>query len=296
MKSVGEYIIARFEAWCELASNPSFYFVAAFLLIVLACDVVRKGWRRSLSRRAIESVTASLAIFHINIFLVPGVWLLSDDVKQAYDLLGIPSIPGSVWTGLPTWLLSFLGILAADFANYWNHRLMHMKWLWPVHAIHHSDPVVNGLTTYRVHALENLVMLVSYTLLLSWIGLPRDAIGFGALLVLFHNIYVHIDVDWGHGPLRLLVASPRFHRWHHADVPAAYGKNLANVFPFFDWIFGTYRVPGPCNVPLGATGVPRNDVVRLTLWPFVEWSRLAIALLSTRRRPSDRDHGDVPAE
>lgn len=296
MKSVGEYIIARFEAWCELASDPSSYFVAAFLLVVLGCDVVRKGWRRSLSRRAIESVTATLAIFHINIFLVPGVWLLSDEVKQTYDLLGLPSIPGTVWTGLPTWLLSFVGILAADFANYWNHRLMHMRWLWPVHAIHHSDPVVNGLTTYRVHALENLVMLVSYTLLLSWIGLPRNAIGFGALLVLFHNIYVHIDVDWGHGPLRLLVASPRFHRWHHADVPAAYGKNLANVFPFFDWMFGTYRVPGPCNVPLGATGVPRNDVVRLTLWPFLEWSRLAVSLLSTRRAPRDRDHRDVPAE
>jgi len=45
---------------------------------------------------------------------------------------------------------------------------MHLKWLWPVHAIHHSDPVVNGLTTYRIHILEALVMWGSYTILLTW--------------------------------------------------------------------------------------------------------------------------------
>ena len=60
---------------------------------------------------------------------------------------------------------------------------MHMKWLWPVHAIHHSDPDVNALTTYRVHALETLVMWGSYTILLTWLGLPADAIGIGALIL-----------------------------------------------------------------------------------------------------------------
>jgi sterol desaturase/sphingolipid hydroxylase (fatty acid hydroxylase superfamily) len=115
----------------------------------------------------------------------------------------------------------------------------------------------------------------SYTILLTWLGMPADAIGIGALFLTFHNVYVHINVDWGHGPLRLLIASPRFHRWHHADVPEAHGKNLANIFPLFDWMFGTYRVPGPCNAPVGAAGIPRNDVVKLTLWPLLEWARLA---------------------
>jgi len=274
MEGVGDYLIARFQAWCRLAASPNYQLVVAFLLALVACDIIRRGWRRSLSRRAIESVSATLAIFHINLLLVPGVLLLTDQVRSAYGLLGIPRVPASVWSGLPMWLLTLLGLLAMDFANYWNHRLLHMKWLWPVHAIHHSDPVVNGATSYRVHALENLVMWSSYILLLTWIGLPDEAIGFAGLIIVFHNIYVHIDVDWGHGPFRLLIASPRFHRWHHADVPAAYGKNLANVFPFYDRLFGTYRVPGPCEADLGATGVPRNDVVRLTLWPLIGWSKL----------------------
>ena len=80
--------------------------------------------------------------------------------------------------------------------------------------------------------------------------------------------------------------------------PEAYGKNLANVFPFFDWMFGTYRVPGPCNAPLGATDIPRNDVVRLTLWPLLEWARLATqSVAALRARIAGwlaRDAGTAP--
>ncbi|WP_092513370.1 sterol desaturase family protein [Afipia sp. GAS231] len=263
------------DAWRGQVFDPGKQLVFAALLVLLGAYM---GWRSSWPRRAAdaaESVTATLAIININLVLTPVVWLLSEHFKALYALLGIPSVPGSVWEGLPLWLLSLIAILAQDFANYWNHRAMHLKWLWPVHAIHHSDPVVNGLTAYRIHILEALVMWGSYIIMLTWLGMPADAIGVGALLLTFHNVYVHINVDWGHGPLRLLVASPRFHRWHHADVPEAHGKNLANVFPFFDWMFGTYRVPGPCDTPVGAAGIPRNDVVKLTLWPLLEWARLA---------------------
>ncbi|TIV70215.1 MAG: sterol desaturase family protein [Mesorhizobium sp.] len=277
------YINAVFDAWRGQVNDPGKQCVFSFLLLLLAVDIACKGWRLSWSRRAVESVAATLAIFHINLVLVPAVWLLSEQFKTLYSLLGIPSVASAVWDGLPVWLLSLVAILAHDFANYWNHRVMHLKWLWPVHAIHHSDPVVNGLTTYRVHALEMLVMWGSYTILLTWLGLPADAMGIGAAILVLHNVYVHVDVDWGHGPLRMLIASPRFHRWHHANEPAAYGKNLANVFPFFDWIFGTYRVPGPCAVAMGADGIPSNDVVRLTLWPLLEWARMASQRLKVLR-------------
>ena len=274
MGNIEDFIAAVFDAWRGQVNDPGKQCVFAFLLLLLALDIARRGWRLSWSRRAVESVAATLAIFHINLVLVPAVWLLSEQLKGLYSLFGIPSVPSAVWHGLPIWLLSFIAILAHDFANYWNHRAMHLKWLWPVHAIHHSDPVVNGLTTYRVHALEMLVMWGSYTILLTWLGLPANAMGVGALIMVLHNVYVHVDIDWSHGPLRMVIASPRFHRWHHANEPAAYGKNLANVFPFFDWMFGTYRVPGPCDVAMGVDEIPRNDVVRLTLWPLLEWARL----------------------
>ncbi|WP_426438943.1 sterol desaturase family protein [Bradyrhizobium genosp. P] len=283
MDNIVSSIAFVFDAWRGQVSDPGKQLIFAVLLLLLAAY---RGWRASWSRRAVdavESVTATLAIFQINILLTPAVWLLSEQFKALYALLGIPSVPSSVWEGLPLWLLSFIAILVQDFANYCNHRAMHLNWLWPVHAIHHSDPVVNGLTTYRIHILEALVMWGSYTILLTWLGMPADAIGIGAVFLTLHNVYVHINVDWGHGPLRLLIASPRFHRWHHADVPEAHGKNLANIFPFFDWMFGTYRVPGACNAPVGAAGIPRNDVVKLTLWPLLEWARLATLWVEATR-------------
>ena len=284
MDGIVGFIVARYDAWLTLMGTERMRWVIPFLGLLLLIDLVRRGLRFSWSRRAIKSVFATLTIFHVNFFFVPFVWIASEWIRQGYEAIGIPSVPTAVWAGIPIWLLGPFAVLAHDFVDYWNHRILHLKWLWPIHAIHHSDPDVNGLTAYRVHMLEGLVMWGSYTLLLTWLGLPADAIGFGAVLLALHNIYVHIDVDWSHGPFRMLLASPRFHRWHHADVPAAYGKNLANVLPFYDWLFGTYRVPGACDAPLGARGVPQNDVVQLTLWPLLEWTRMGTKALAAPAR------------
>ena len=117
------------------------------------------------------------------------------------------------------------------------------------------------------------------------LGLPRFASseaerGIATFLLLMWGFQAYYY--WLH---RLLHTRPfmRFHRWHHADVPEAHGKNLANIFPFFDWMFGTYRVPGPCDAPVGAAGIPRNDVVKLTLWPLLEWARLATLWVEAMR-------------
>lgn len=259
-----------------MVSKPNIVAAIAFLCLLLLIDLARRGWRLSWSRRIVEGILATLALFHFNFLFVPLVWLCWEKIKQLYALIGIPSIPTEFWAGVPVWVLVPFAIIVYDFANYWNHRLMHRPLLWPVHAIHHSDPDVTGLTTYRIHMLEGLVMWTSYTVLLSWLGLPENAVGLGAVFITLHNIYVHVNIDWDHGPFRLLIASPRFHRWHHADVAEAHGKNLANISPLWDWMFGTYHCPGPCNERVGAAGVPENDVVKLILWPWQEWTRMAL--------------------
>lgn len=295
MENLLHFLGDRAVAWSAMILKPSMLASVAFLILLLVIDIHRRGWKLSWSRRAVEGALATIAIFHVNFLLLPLVWLSLALVQDGYDALGIPHIPADAWSGFPTWALVVIAILAHDFANYWNHRFMHLPWIWPIHAIHHSDTDVNGLTGYRVHALEGLVMWSSYVLLLTWLGLPSDAIGIGAVFVALHVIYVHIDADWGHGPFALLIASPRFHRWHHADVEELYGKNLANIFPFFDWMFGTYHVPGACRGPLGARGVPQNDVIRLMLWPFLEWLRMAQSgLRSLAGRKADGADQAIP--
>lgn len=251
-------------------------FVAAIAFFALVCLVDWFTGRRifSWTRRMARSAGASVGIHLLNYVVFPALILWSADFEKLYEALHIPHVPPSTWAGLPLWLVAIVATVAYDFANYWNHRAMHSRWIWPIHAIHHSDPEVTPLTTLRVHVLEALFMRASYFVLLTWMGLPAAAIAAGLLLRVLHNQYVHINVDWNHGPLELFLASPRYHRWHHADHPAAHGKNLANLFPIFDVVFGTYYNPHPCRERVGAEGVPENDVVRLLLFPFTAWAAM----------------------
>ena len=57
------------------------------------------------------------------------------------------------------------------------------------------------------------------------------------------NFMVHANVGWSFGPLRHVVTSPAYHRWHHSAEPEARNKNFAGLFPFWDRLFGTLYMP-----------------------------------------------------
>jgi sterol desaturase/sphingolipid hydroxylase (fatty acid hydroxylase superfamily) len=246
------------------------------------------GRERRITPDKIKSFATTLGWLVVNSVAAPIVYVAMTWTRELYALLHVPVLPASLWTGMPWPMLFLISVLTKDFADYCNHRWMHTRWGWPIHAVHHSDTDVNILTTWRVHFLEAVVMDASYVLLLSWMGLPP---AYGAVARFFftlHNAYTHMDADIEHGPFRYLLASPRFHRWHHADIPEAHGKNLANIFPFLDVIFGTYYVPGRCNAPMGALTdhVPAHDIVSQIALPFTRWAKLSKRALSPLLRPT----------
>src|SRR4030095_8565844 len=71
-------------------------------------------------------------------------------------------------------------------------------------------------------------------------------------------LLLHADVSWSFGPLRYVIASPRFHRWHHTTEEEGLDKNFAGLFPFLDLIFGTFYMP-PGREPF-RFGVLHDDV------------------------------------
>jgi sterol desaturase/sphingolipid hydroxylase (fatty acid hydroxylase superfamily) len=90
-----------------------------------------------------------------------------------------------------------------------------------------------------------------------------------------YALFLHADVDWSFGPLRYVIASPVFHRWHHTSEEEGLDRNFAGMFPFIDVIFGTFYMPrgrAPERFGLVRDDVP--DGLLAQLWyPF-------------RRRPS----------
>ncbi|MEL7032556.1 MAG: sterol desaturase family protein [Pseudomonadota bacterium] len=169
-------------------------------------------------------------------------------------------------------------VLVFDLTNYAAHRWMHSNaWLWPLHAVHHSDTDLHFLSTNRAHILEWAILFPASTISAFLFGLSINDVLYLSLLRELHQYYVHSKLDWSHGPFRYVLVSPQYHRWHHVDQPEAYNKNFAFIFPFIDLIFGTYRFPGsPKDLPTGFEGNPGNQFTKLLAFPFAEWRRLLI--------------------
>ncbi len=280
-------MIATAQLWLATIAAHWQPLTTVMLLVPLAfalLGAIGLGRRELVSPLARRNSAVSLLFFAASMALLPLTIVAAGGMAAAYQGLGLPRLSPGFWAGLPFWVSVLAALVGLDFADYAVHRWLHTRLGWPIHAIHHSDSQVNGFTTFRVHWLELLAMQLSRILLLSWLGLPVLAVAATTGLRLAHNIYVHLELDIEHGPLRHVIASPRFHRWHHLDDARAYETNLANMFPVFDLIFGSYRVPQRLPAAIGAAsaGVPDTDFVRLMLFPFAEWGRMAQRAVARR--------------
>jgi sterol desaturase/sphingolipid hydroxylase (fatty acid hydroxylase superfamily) len=178
---------------------------------------------------------------------------------------GARSLAHGGWiAAAPLWAQT-LGLLAAtDFAQYWVHRGFHSRRLWPWHAVHHSAPDVNWTTTFRTHPVNYLVASAALGLLARLVGFSETAILVAAPVFFFSGAWTHANLDWTFGPLRYVIASPVFHRWHHSAEPESREKNYAPMFPVWDLMFGTFYMPSRGrHERFGADGVPGDMLGQL---------------------------------
>jgi sterol desaturase/sphingolipid hydroxylase (fatty acid hydroxylase superfamily) len=183
-----------------------------------------------------------------------------------HDTLG--RLQGAV-SGLPLAVQLVIAVVISDFFGYWKHRALHTRFLWPFHAVHHSSEEVDWLSNERMHPVEMVVTSFFFVIPLVALGLPPAAIAWTAQIRRFHSVYEHgnLNIDYGRG--HYVLVSPIFHRWHHSSDAASVDTNYANIFSFFDWLFGTFKLPRDAP-PAGGFGVPGfpKDFWRQLLHPF----------------------------
>lgn len=170
---------------------------------------------------------------------------------------------------LPLWAQAAGILLLGDFVGYWMHRFFHRGRLWKFHAVHHSSQDVDWLSAVRLHPVNDAMMRVAGTLPILLIGFAPIAVTGVVPILTLLAIIVHANVDWDWGPLRGVIISPRFHRWHHTDETEARDKNFAGLLPIWDIAFGTYYMPRDRR-PLAfgtATPVPAGLLGQL-VFPF----------------------------
>ena len=203
--------------------------------------------------------------FAIVLLLVPVALAVHGHVDKDALLAGYGPL-----SRLPLAVQGAMMFVLADFMSYWLHRWFHGRRLWRFHAVHHSSTELDWLSAARAHPVNEALSRAAILLPVVAAGFSlKAAVWIGSVFVLY-SLPLHANVDWGYGPLRKVLASPLFHRWHHCDEPDVPALcNLAGVFPVWDILFGTYFMPeGRVPRHFGtSTPVPEGVVGQLA-FPF----------------------------
>ena len=199
--------------------------------------------------------------------LLQIIFTLAYGGEGRHVLLSVRSGYGAL-SRLPVIAQAAILILGADVIQYWLHRALHLPALWPFHAVHHSARDVSFMTSYRVHPVDFIFSSTCVVMLLMVLGFSPSAFLIASPFNLITAALVHANLNWTFGPLRHVIASPVFHRWHHSCDPRLRDKNFAPTFPFLDLMFGTFHMPkGELPGDYGADGVPEHFAGQM-LHPF----------------------------
>ena len=259
-----------------LRSLESLKTIGFMFVLFTAISLIANG-RKAVkwSPELMKSGRVNILFVLVNLILSVYVYYAVTATNKFVSSISIPAIETSFWSQQPYVLKVGATLLVYDFVIYWAHRTLHHRILWPAHAVHHSDSQLHFLTWSRTHFLEHFVIATSLAFATAITGLaPANAFLLVPIMAI-HQYYVHSNLDWDHGIFKNVIVSPTFHKWHHADVPAAYDKNFSSIFPIYDILFKTYYCPGSAkNTPTGFDGNPGDHFASLMAYPFVCWARM----------------------
>lgn len=194
-------------------------------------------------------------------------------------------------------LLQFVAfVIFDDLVQYWYHRCVHRsKLLWPLHLPHHSAPYMGIRMVHRNGFF--------YALLFPnlWISGVLVYLGFGDVYLAYTflkaivTLSAHSELRWDQWLYRRMprlgwiiertISTPATHFAHHAAVAddgvGHYDGNFANLFFFWDLLFGTAlisrRYPQQFGVP-GDQLSPHQPWYQLMLYPIFRAPRSGSAV------------------
>lgn len=192
----------------------------------------------------------------------------------------------------PGWLQALEILVLGDLIGYWLHRLFHIvPQMWRIHAVHHSPVKLDWLAAARFHPFDSVAHRVAAAVPLYLLGFSGEVLAIYAPFLAIYPIFIHANVSWNFGPLKYIITSPEFHRWHHSSDKEALNKNFSGLFPFFDYLFGTACMPKnrrPVRYGLDNEVMPKG-IWRQLWYPFQkkqpddEWVSASRQAQQTRR-------------
>lgn len=185
---------------------------------------------------------------------------ITEYYKHGHGALGaLPLVPQAV-----------LLLILSDIPLYFIHRFFHGRSLWKYHAVHHSTKDLDWMSTQRFHPINSWFAFTLVDTLMLIVGFSPQAFASLALFNIAFSAFVHANLNWTLGPLKYVIATPVFHRWHHTMLAEGRNKNFAPTFPILDIIGGTFYMPKgklPEHYGIDDETFP-EDFVRQLFYPF----------------------------
>jgi sterol desaturase/sphingolipid hydroxylase (fatty acid hydroxylase superfamily) len=195
-------------------------------------------------------------ILSIGISLLSFRWLHNVLVGATGIRFGLDTLPEA-----PQFIISFV---IYTFLDYWNHRIAHMRLLWPLHRFHHAPTEFYVFTSNRVHPADiSPMFLITGPLIL--LGVTPDVLAAVLLFRVYIGLIQHSKIpgDWGWFG-RWAIYSPTGHRMHHLllEDESQPNCNFA-LIPIWDRLFDTWRGGGSQQSVIGV-----NTPYRQGAWFF----------------------------
>jgi sterol desaturase/sphingolipid hydroxylase (fatty acid hydroxylase superfamily) len=180
--------------------------------------------------------------------------------------------------GLRLSIAALVGFLVLDLVIYGQHVVFHkVPVLWRLHRMHHADLDIDVTTGVRFHPFEILIsMLIKIATVITF-GIPVVAVLLFEVVLNATSMFNHANVSMPAGldrVLRWLLVTPDMHRVHHSILRAETDSNFGFNLPWWDRLFGTYRVAPQAGHDGMTVGLPifRNlrelRIDRLLTQPF----------------------------
>lgn len=177
--------------------------------------------------------------------------------------------------------------IVSDFTRYWLHRFLHtIPFLWEFHKVHHSAKVLNPLTFYRVHPIENILFGFRYSLsigLVTGIFIYFFGSKIGLIEVLGANAFIFVfsllgsNLRHSHIPLAYFsflekwLISPKQHQIHHSKK--YFNKNYGGYLALWDRVFGTLKLSSEVKVlKFGLRSEQMKNyqsLINILIYPFI---------------------------
>ena len=174
----------------------------------------------------------------------------------------------------PAWVEAVLAWLLLDLAMYALHRALHeVRWLWPLHRVHHSDVEFDVTTGLRFHPAELLLSQMFRLGVVMLLGATLSAVLAYELALAAFLLFQHANLRLPRlleRALRTVLVTPDMHRTHHSVHRHETDSNYGNVLSVWDRLFHSYTpaardAPREMRIGLAEFRVPGQQTLRALL-------------------------------